>query len=175
MSPAQAPVLSVCVMAADDPESLERCLQDVRFADEITVLLDAKHGDVCLEVARKFAQRVEAHAYTGDIDQRRRSIDLASGKWVLVLDPDELVSSELARAIDQAITRPGSDVAGYELDRVTRHLDRWILHGDFYPDWKLRLFRRGGARVAGHDPREGPSPLARGIEAQCDAARVGLV
>jgi hypothetical protein len=146
------PLLSVCVMAADAAADLEKCLEAVPFADEITVLLDARHGDVCRGVAQKFAHRVESHAYEGDLDQRRRSIALARGDWVLVLDPDERVSTELARSIERAIAQAPAEVSGYELDRVTHHLGRWILHGDFYPDWKLRLFRRGRARVVGHDP-----------------------
>jgi hypothetical protein len=42
--------------------------------------------------------------------------------------------------------------AGYEVNRATFHLGRWIRHGDFYPDWKLRLFRRSQARWIGRDP-----------------------
>lgn len=147
-----APHLSACIMAADDPEWLERCLKALPFVDEINVLLDANHGDACLAVAEAHAQRIERQAYLGDVEQRRRSIAMATGDWVLVLDPDEIVSRELGFEMLEAMAAAPASTAGFELDRVTFHLGRWILHGDFHPDWKPRLFRRGAARVVGLDP-----------------------
>jgi len=144
--------ISACVMAADDPEWLERCLKALHFADEINVLLDARHGDACVATARAHAHRVEAHAYEGDLDQRRRSIAMARHEWVLVADPDEIVSDALAREIVDAVANAPARVDGFELDRVTWHLGRWIEHGEFHPDWKLRLVRRSAVRVAGRDP-----------------------
>jgi hypothetical protein len=149
--PERAPI-SACVMAADDPESLERCLEALRFASEINVLLDARHGDACAAVAEAHAHVVSAHAYEGDLDQRRRSLAMASHEWALAIDPDEIVSEALAREISRAVATAPADLHGFELDRVTWHLGRWIEHGDFHPDWKLRLVRRAHARVAGRDP-----------------------
>jgi len=152
-APASArPRVSACVMAAGEPEWLERCLKAVGWVDEINVLLDANHGDACVAVAEAHAHRIERQAYLGDVAQRRRSIEMATCEWVLVLDPDEIVTPELGAAMRRAVAEAPARLAGFELDRVTWHLGRWILHGDFHPDWKLRLFRRGRARVAGLDP-----------------------
>jgi hypothetical protein len=120
--------------------------------DEIVVVVDAKSSDASEAVARRMAHRVEVRPYAGDIDQKRYCIGLAKNDWVLILDPDEVVTRELSRAIDRALDQPEADVAGYRLNRVTYHLGRWIRHGDFYPDWKLRLFRRSRARWVGRDP-----------------------
>lgn len=146
------PRLSACVMAAGDPELLERCLKALGWVDEINVLLDANHGEACAAVAEAHAHRTHRQAYLGDVAQRRRSIAMATCEWVLVLDPDEIVTAELAAAMRDALAAAPASLAGFELDRVTWHLGRWILHGDFHPDWKLRLFRRGRARVVGLDP-----------------------
>jgi hypothetical protein len=70
---------------------------------------------------------------------------------VLLLDPDEVLSDELAGQIRAALSSPGAN-AGFELNRVTFHLGRWIRHGDFYPDWVLRLFQRSRARYVGMSP-----------------------
>ncbi len=139
-------------MAADDPSFLERCLKALHFVDEINVLLDARHGDACMAVAEAHAHHVESHPYEGDLDQRRRSIAMASHDWVLVADPDEIVSDALATEIARAIAQAPDDLYGFELDRVTWHLGRWIEHGEFHPDWKLRVVRKAHARVAGLDP-----------------------
>ncbi len=144
--------ISACIMAADDVEGLERCLKALHFVDEICVLLDARHGDACLAVAEAHAHRIEHHAYEGDVDQRSRSLAMGACEWLLALDPDEVVSDALAAEIVRAVAEAPADVGGYELDRVTWHLGRWIEHGDFHPDWKLRLARRERSRVVGLDP-----------------------
>jgi hypothetical protein len=58
----------------------------------------------------------------------------------------------LADEIRDALRIAPPEVEAYELNRRTHHLGRWIAHGDFYPDWKLRLFRRAGARWKGENP-----------------------
>ncbi len=146
------PRISACIMAADDAEGLERCVKALPFVDEICVLLDARHGDACAAVAEAHAHRIERHAYAGDVDQRSRSLDMATGDWALALDPDEVVSAPLAEEIVHAVLAAPPGVDGFELDRVTWHLGRWIEHGDFHPDWKLRLVRSDRARVVGLDP-----------------------
>jgi hypothetical protein len=154
--------LCVGVLARDEVEELERCLGSVGWADEVVVLLDSRGSEACEAVARKLASRVEKQPYAGDLAQKRACTALASHDWVLLLDADEVVTPELARSIRAALQRPvragpgdEDDVGrpeGYRVNRATYHLGRWIRHGDFFPDWKLRLFRRSQARWAGRDP-----------------------
>lgn len=153
MPRAREPV-SVCVLACDEERELERCLAAVAWADEIVVVVDAKSRDGSLAVAERLANRVETRAYRGDVDQKRHAVSLAKHDWAFVLDPDEVVTPALAESIRAALARAVvvPDVAGYEVNRATWHLGRWIRHGDFYPDWKLRLFRRSHARFVGRDP-----------------------
>lgn len=175
---ARAP-FSVCVLACDEERELERCLAGIAFADEIVVVVDAKSRDGSEAVARRLASRVERRPYAGDVAQKSFAVSLAKHDWVFVLDPDEVVTPALAAAIDGALvdaaaSAPGTGgaggavggpgVAGYEVNRATFHLGRWIRHGDFYPDWKLRLFRRSRGRYAGRDPHgriEVDGPVAR--------------
>ncbi|MEZ4279471.1 MAG: glycosyltransferase family 2 protein [Myxococcota bacterium] len=180
---ARAP-FSVCVLACDEERELERCLAGIAFADEIVVVVDAKSRDGSEAVARRLASRVERRPYAGDVAQKSFAVSLAKHDWVFVLDPDEVVTPALAAAIegalvDAAASAPGTGgaggaggggavggpvVAGYEVNRATFHLGRWIRHGDFYPDWKLRLFRRSRGRYAGRDPHgriEVDGPVAR--------------
>jgi len=145
--------ISVCVLACNEADELERCIGSISaWADEIVVVVDAKSEDASEAVARRMAHRVEVRPYAGDVDQKRHCVGLAKNDWVFVLDPDEVVTRELGRAIHCALAQVESDVAGYRVNRATYHLGRWIRHGDFYPDWKLRLFRRSRARWVGRDP-----------------------
>lgn len=147
--------LSVCVLACNEARELERLLSSVAWAEEIVVVVDAKSRDDSEAVARRMASRVEVRPYAGDVDQKRHAVSLAKHDWALVLDPDEVVTPELAESIRSAL-RPAEAGAqapvAYEVNRLTWHLGRWIHHGDFFPDWKLRLFRRSRARFAGRDP-----------------------
>ena len=146
-------LLSVCVLARDEELELERCLASVAWADEIIVVVDDRTQDASETVARKYARHVERRAYAGDVLQKQYCTSLAQNDWVLILDPDEVVPEVLAESIREVLAddRPGVPKA-YRLNRATYHLGRWIRHGDFYPDWKLRLFRRSAARFVGRDP-----------------------
>jgi len=145
--------LSVCLLACNEERELARCLASVAWADEIVVVVDAKSTDGSEAVARRLASRVERRAYAGDVEQKRHAVSLARHDWVFVLDPDEVVTPALGESIGRALAAPAATApVAYAVDRVTWHLGRWIRHGDFYPDWKLRLFRRSRARFAGRDP-----------------------
>ncbi len=178
--PARAPI-SVCVLACDEERELERCLASVDWADEIVVVVDAKSRDGSEAVARRLASRVERRAYAGDVAQKSFAVSLAKHEWVFVLDPDEVVTPALGAAMQRALLLADSEsgrdemgnekprgntsgFVGYEVNRATYHLGRWIRHGDFYPDWKLRLFKRSRARYAGRDPHgrvEADGPVSR--------------
>jgi glycosyltransferase involved in cell wall biosynthesis len=141
-------------MACDDEETLGRCLASVAFADEIVVVVDSKSRDASEKIAGELATRVVVHAYPGDLEQKRFTTGLARHEWVLSVDADEVVSPELADSIRGALSG-GAEAArarGYEMNRVAWHLGRWVRHGDWHPDWKLRLFRRSHMRWVGHNP-----------------------
>jgi glycosyltransferase involved in cell wall biosynthesis len=155
--------LSVCVLACDEAVELERCLRSVAWADEIVVVVDDKSRDATESVARRLASRVERLVYAGDVEQKRACTALAKHDWVLVVDPDEVVSSSLAASIRtllaceeavEGLHHPATEsrAVAYQLNRATYHLGRWIRYGDFYPDWKLRLYRRSRATWVGRDP-----------------------
>ena len=146
------PLLSVCVIACNEEDRLPRCLAALSWADEIVVLVDAKSSDATLEIARKEAHRVEIEAYAGDIEQKSTCVSLASHDWVAIVDADEVVGPELAEELRTATAAAGDHVAGFEVNRLTYHLGRWIRHGDFHPDWTLRLFRRSRYRWVGQNP-----------------------
>ncbi len=144
--------ISACVIACNEADVLPRCLDALAFADELVIVVDAKSADATEAIARKRADRVEVRPYAGDVAQKRGCVALASHPWVLVVDPDEVVPPALAKEIVQRVAAAPAEVAAFELNRQTHHLGRWIRHGDFYPDWKLRLFRADRARFEGTDP-----------------------
>lgn len=147
-----SPPLSVCITACDEEELLPRCLDSVAWADEIVVVVDAKSRGGTEKIARERAHRVEVRPYRGDLDQKSHCVGLARHDWAMIIDPDERLPDAAAAELRAALATAGPEVAGFELNRVTFHLGRWIRHGDFYPDWKLRVFRRSRAKNVGRDP-----------------------
>ena len=144
--------LSCCIIACNEERDIRRCLESVSFADECVVVIDSRSSDATGQIAGELGARVIEHPYQGNIEQKNFALAQAKRDWILSLDADEAITEPLAREIRALLAAPPSDVDGYEINRVTYHLGRWIRHGDFYPDWQLRLFRRGAGEWAGVNP-----------------------
>jgi glycosyltransferase involved in cell wall biosynthesis len=144
--------LSVAMVAQDEEANIGRTLASVAWADEI-VLVDSGSKDRTCEIAREHGARVIVEPWRGYVRQKQYALDLCTKDWVLLLDADEEVSSGLAEEIRAAISDANA-ASGYKPPRKNLFLGRWIKHGGFYPDPKLRLFRRGQGFVTGHDPHD---------------------
>ena len=144
--------ISVAIVAMDEEANIGRTLASVGWADEI-VLVDSGSKDRTCAIARERGARVVVEAWRGYVAQKQFAIELCTKDWVLLLDADEEVSPGLAEEIRTAIAGP-NPASGYKLPRKNLFLGRWIRHGGFYPDPKLRLFRRGQGFVTGHDPHD---------------------
>jgi glycosyltransferase involved in cell wall biosynthesis len=138
--------LSVVVITLNEEANLGRLLESVRLADE-HIILDCGSTDRTLEIARAFGAKTFTEEWKGYSAQKNAAIDKASGDWVLSLDADEAVERELMEEIRHVLDHKPS-VNGYYIARKNYFLGRWIRHGGFYPDRKLRLFRRGHGRFA---------------------------
>jgi len=144
--------LSVCIIACNEERDLPRCLASVAFADEIVVVVDDRSSDATGKLALEAGARVEHHRYAGNVEQKNVALELATGEWILSLDADEAVTPALAERIRTVLEREEPGAVGFEVNRITWHLGRWIHHGEFYPDWQLRLFERSAGRWEGENP-----------------------
>jgi glycosyltransferase involved in cell wall biosynthesis len=159
------PRVSAAIICRDEEAHIEACLASVGWCDEI-VVVDSGSTDRTVELARKFTPHVIHHDWPGYVAQKNFALERATGDWVFSLDADERCTPELRDAIRAALAAdPG--VAGYEVRRHVFYLGRWIDHGGWYPDWKLRVVRRGRARWAGVDPHD--KLVADGATARLDA------
>ncbi len=146
------PRVSVCIITKDEERNLPDCLASVRWADEV-VVVDSHSRDRTRDLAAASGARVIERDFPGHVEQKNFAVDAANHDWVLCLDADERLSPELQAAIPRALDR--ADLPdGFEFARRTFHLGRWILHGGWYPDRKVRLFRRGRGRWGGVNPHD---------------------
>jgi len=143
--------ISVCIIACNEEANLPRCLASVAWADEVVVVVDTRSSDATEAVAREAGARTILHPYEGNVEQKNFALGEAKHDWVLSLDADEALTPELTAAVRGVLAADGP-ADGYELNRLTWHLGRWIRHGEFHPDWQMRLFRRSRARVVGTNP-----------------------
>ena len=136
--------LSVVVITYNEEANIGRVLESVRPADE-HIVLDCGSTDRTVEIARAFGAKIFTEPWKGYSAQKNSAIDKATGDWVLSLDADEAVEPELMDEIRHVLDHNPS-LDGYYMPRKNYFLGRWIRHGGFYPDRKLRLFRRGRGR-----------------------------
>ncbi len=144
--------VSVCIIACNEERNLPRCLASVSWADDAVVVVDARSRDATEDVARAHGARVVVHPYAGNVEQKNFALDQAKHDWVICLDADEALTPVLEEEVRSLLVEGGRGADGFDLNRVTYHLGRWIRHGDFFPDWQLRVFRRSRGRWAGVNP-----------------------
>jgi glycosyltransferase involved in cell wall biosynthesis len=141
------PRLSAIVITRNEAAKIADCLESLAFCDE-RIVVDSGSEDDTARIAREHGARVEHHAFEGFGAQKNFALSLASGEWVLSVDADERVSPALAAEITAAIDEKGAD--GCEMPRSSSFLGRAMRHSGWYPDYVLRVFRRGCARFSDH-------------------------
>ncbi len=139
--------LSVAIITFNEEENIARTLRSViDVADEI-VIVDSGSTDRTVEVAQAFGPKVKIfpEPWKGFAAQKNSAIEKCSGDWILSLDADEELSPDLGNELRQTLPSLGDTPWVFWLKRRNMFLGRWIRRGGFYPDQKLRLFRRGFA------------------------------
>src|SRR5438270_8170934 len=160
--------LSIVIITHNEEHNLPRTLASVaelvkQTSGEI-IVLDSGSTDRTVEVAKSLGAKVFLEEWKGYATRKKSAIDRASRDWILSLDADEEVAPKLAHQIRAVLDGDWTQVAGdvqnaesqtevargkrpevhgFWLARRNYFLGRWIRHGGFYPDRKLRLFRRG--------------------------------
>lgn len=138
--------LSIAMIAMNEEANLPRTLESVRWADEI-VIVDSGSQDRTIEIAKYFGAKTCYHPIEGHGEQKNVAVDLCTSEWILLLDADEVLTPGLQAEIRELLS--GEPKYGaYWIPRRNLYFGRWMRHGGFYPDHKLRLFRRGSARLS---------------------------
>jgi glycosyltransferase involved in cell wall biosynthesis len=153
VSAASRATLAVCVITRDEEDRIGDCLASVAFADEILVV-DSGSTDRTVAIARATGARVIVREWPGYAAQKNFAQEQLAADWVLSVDADERVTPELAQQIQGLLAAVPEGLAGASVRRRTWYLGRWIRHGGWYPDRKVRLVRRGRGRWEGEEVHE---------------------
>lgn len=148
MSAREAPGgVSAMIFTRDEALNLPHCLDSLRWCDDV-IVVDSFSTDETQEIARRFGARVFQHAFTGFGDQRNWALDHTAPRhpWVLILDADERVPSELAGELRAIAAQDPPSVGAYRLRRRFYMWGRWLRYSSLYPTWVVRFIRAGRVR-----------------------------
>ena len=146
--------ISVAIICFNEEKKIERCLQSVSWADEI-VILDSHSTDQTVAICKKFTDKVLVHDFDGHIQQKNRVLEHCENDWVFSIDADEVVTDELkAEILALKKELELTDISGFFVNRRIKYLGKWIKHSNWYPDYKLRLFRKSKAKWGGVNPHD---------------------
>jgi glycosyltransferase involved in cell wall biosynthesis len=140
--------ISAVLITFNEERRLEGALKSLAGIASEIVVVDCRSSDETAKIARRYTDRVFERAWTNFADQKNFGNDQASHPWILSLDADERVSPELRQELEE-LKKTEPDVDAFCIPRKVYYLGRWIRHSGWYPDRKLRLFRKGAARWVG--------------------------
>lgn len=141
--------ISIALITFNEEENLPRTLDSVaplvRDAKGEIIVVDSGSSDRTLEIARAHGAKIFIEPWKGFAAQKNSAMEKASGDWVLQLDADEALEPQLTEEIDRE-TGGNPSLIGLWIPRKNFFLGRWMKHGGFYPDPKLRLIRRAAGK-----------------------------
>lgn len=136
------PTISVIIIAKNTEKTINNCLNSLNFSNEI-IVLDSGSKDQTKDICRQFTDLVFETDWQGFGIQKNRALEKATCEWVLSIDSDEEISKELALEIQQAIRE--EKFTAFYIPRLSNYCGKWMKHGGWYPDYVLRLWKRGTA------------------------------
>jgi glycosyltransferase involved in cell wall biosynthesis len=146
---------SAAIITLNEEGNIKDCLESLNWVDEI-VVVDSLSIDRTKKIAETFGARVIDQAFLGHVKQKQLAVDSCSHDWVICLDADERVTTDLKQEIMDLFSRtPEADLRpGYTVARKSYHLGKWIMHGGWYPDRNIRLFNRKFGHWTGTNPHD---------------------
>lgn len=146
--------LSIVLAVFNEENNLKSCLESVKDLAEEIVVVDGGSTDKTVDIAKKYGARIIHKDNPPNFHiNKNRAIDAASGDWILQLDADEVVSKELAEEIKKVISKD-DETNGYWIPRKNLFLGRFLKKGGQYPDYTLRLYKKGKGRLPAKDVHE---------------------
>lgn len=131
--------LSIIVLTHNNQAVISGCLRSAQQADEIIVIDDHSTDDT-VKLARRFTSKIYSHHLTSFAAQRTWGAKQSKGNWLMFLDADERLTSQLFEEIKAAVNS-GQHVA-FRFKRQNYFFGQKIKHGGYWPDWQIRLFKR---------------------------------
>lgn len=145
-------LLSVVIITFNEEKNIGRCIDSVlEVADEI-VVLDSNSTDKTVEIARQKGATVYQQAFLGYVEQKNKALSLAKHDLVMSLDADEALDRVLCNSI--LAVKNNFIYRGYTMNRFNNYCGKFIRHGSWYPDTRMRLVDKSYVRWGGDNPHD---------------------
>ncbi len=140
-------MLAVIILARDEEHHIQACITSALWADRVVVFLDARGSDRMIDLAQNAGAQVLQHPFENFAQQRNAALAAVEADWILFIDADERSSAEQAAEIRSVLASPAHN--GYYIPRHNYIFGQLTRHTGWYPDYQMRLLRRGQAH---YDP-----------------------
>ena len=144
--------ISIVIITFNEEHNIANCIESIKsIADDILVV-DSFSTDNTVSIAIKLGARVVSNKFVGHIEQKNFAITQAFYPHILSLDADELPDERLIKEIYKVKANWNAD--GYYFNRLNNYCGKWIRHGAWYPDRKLRLWDSRKGSWKGLNPHD---------------------
>lgn len=144
--------ISCAVVVRNEERNIRDCLESAKWMDEI-IVVDAYSTDRTVEIAKEFTPKVFQRSWKGFGDQKNYATDQATCQWVFILDADERITPELRQKMENILASAGDlRAVAFYVPRRNFYYGKWIRNAGCYPDYQLRLFRKGVGRLDDAEP-----------------------
>ena len=155
--------ISGVIITFNEERNIARCIDSISKVVDEVVVVDSFSTDRTKEICLEKGVRFIEHKFENHISQKNFALDQAHFDIVLSLDADEYLSDTLEKSILEV--KNNWKYQAYKMDRLNSYNGKWIRHGSWRPDTKLRLWDRKIGRWGGDNPHE-VVVLKKGIETQ---------
>lgn len=133
--------ISVVLGVFNEEKNIKRCLESVKWADEI-IIVDDGSTDRTVEIAKRYTDKIFPHKSEGYVEPTRNfGIGKAQGEWILLLDADEEIPDTLALKLKEI--SDNKDIDFVWIPRKNIIFNKWIKNEGWWPDYNVRFFRKG--------------------------------
>ncbi len=146
--------ISATIITFNEEENIGDCIDSLKeIADEI-IVVDSFSTDATEKTCKAKNVKFIQHKFEGHIQQKNFALDQTSNNYVVSLDADERLSDELKKEILDFITCHAEPVEAYLMNRLNNYCGKWIKHGVWYPDKKIRLWHKQKGKWGGTNPHD---------------------
>ncbi len=139
--------LSVALAVINEEKNIDACLSAIKdIADEI-IIIDGGSTDCTIEIAKKYTEKIISTNNPPMFHiNKQKALEACTGKWILQLDADEIITDGLKNEIKKTINSGTPSINGYYISRRNYFWGHFMKKGGQYPDAVIRLVRRGKAK-----------------------------
>ena len=142
--------ISGTIITYNEEKNIARCIESMLPVCDEIIVLDSLSSDKTKEICLKYNVKFLSKKFLGHVEQKNKAVEFTKNDYILSLDADEALTSDLQDQILDFKKSPNSDALKF--NRLTRYIDRWIRNCDWYPDVKIRIWNKNLGKMGWHKP-----------------------